>query len=351
MAVASLSIVLVPRLAIAFSRLSSLYSPLQRVLITFRAIIYDPKFCGSSFVSCAMVKAGLDVKKGGTPFRHERSLGLLWEEVAQQMIQGGAARLEHASLNKLLLRGGCLQLRVAGQWLDKQQITIDMDPVDVQLVKDLVRQDWENWSCLPFNVTAVDQKMKNNLGYHDALGFFTTPERAQQCPGLVSLEKKIVKSWGFDNKVQKLHKIVAERFGKLQACDDRITGQLLSVSQLADGGAIDKTVLYFLPTPEGQWERLQVVSSRCQAMLDKMNWFTALSGPLAGEQVASVGSFLRKSGKLGKHANSYVKSWGDGSVPGVSKQSFPKLRLRQQRGGTGHVSTKTVFKKVFKYLS
>ena len=64
MAVASLSIVLVPRLAIAFSKLSSLYSPLQRVLITFRAIIYGPKFCASSVVSCSMVKAGLDVKKG-----------------------------------------------------------------------------------------------------------------------------------------------------------------------------------------------------------------------------------------------------------------------------------------------
>ena len=348
MAVAYLSIVLVPQLAIAFSRLSSLFSPLQGVLITLRASIYDLKFCEISLVSCAMVKAGLDVKKGGTPFRRERSLGLLWEQVAQQMMQGGAAGLEDASLNKLVLRGGCLQLRVAGQWLDKQQITIDMD---VELVKDLVRQDWENWSCLPFNVTAVDEKMKNNLGYHDALGFFTTPERVQQCPGLVTLEKKIGKSWGFDNKVQKWQKIAAERFGKLQACDDRITGQLLSVSKLADGAAIDKTELYFLATPEGQWERLQVVSSRCQAVLDKMNWFTALSGPLAGEQVASVGSFLKKSGKLGKHAKSYVASWGDGSVPGVSKHSFSKLRLRQQRGGRGHVSTKAVFKKVFKYLS
>ena len=63
---------------------------------------------------------------------------MLWEEIAQQMIQGGAARLEHANLNKLVIRGGSLQLRVAGQWLDKQQITIDMDPVDEQLVKDVV---------------------------------------------------------------------------------------------------------------------------------------------------------------------------------------------------------------------
>ena len=138
---------------------------------------------------------------------------------------------------------------------------------------------------------------------------------------------------------------------KLQAAGEPITGQLLSVSMLGNGAAIEKTVLYFLTTPEGQWERLQVVSSRCQAVLEKMNWFTAFSGPLAGQQVASVGSFLTKSGKRGKHANSYVASWGDGSVPGVSKQSFSKQRLRQQRGGKGYVSTKAVFKRVFKYVS
>ena len=109
--------------------------------------------------------------------------------------------------------------------------------------------------------------------------------------------------------------------------------------------------MHFLATPEGQWERLQVVSSRCQAVLDKMSWFTDLNGPSAGEQVASVGSFLRKSGKLGKHANSYVASWGDGSVRGVSKKSFSRLRLRQQRGGRAHVSSKAASKKVFKYLS
>lgn len=298
-----------------------------------------------------MVKAGLDVKKGGTPFRHERSVGLLWEEAAKEMKRGGAASLDQASLNKLVLKGGCLQLRVQGQWLDKQQITIDMEPDDVQMVKDLVRQDWENLSLLSFNVTEIDQKMENNLGYHDALGFFTAPERVQQCPGLVTMEKKIGKSWGFDNKVKKWQTIAAERFGKLQVAGEPITGQLLSVSMLGNGAAIEKTVLYFLTTPEGQWERLQVVSSRCQAVLEKMNWFTALSGPLAGQQVASVGSFLTKSGKRGKHANSYVASWGDGSVPGVSKQSFSKQRLRQQRGGKGYVSTKAVFKRVFKYVS
>ena len=81
-----------------------------------------------------------------------------------------------------------------------------------------------------------------------------------------------------------------------------------------------------------------------------MNWFTALSGPLAGQQVASVGSCLTKSGKRGKHANSYVASCGDGSVPGISKQPFSKQRLRQQRGGNGCVSTKAVFKRVCQYV-
>jgi hypothetical protein len=303
-------------------------------------------------VFVAMVKYGLDVRKGGTPIRRERALGLSWETGSKCMKQGGDKGLQAAGLLKLVLKGGHLQQRVDGAWRRRTQLTINMTTEDAELITDLVEMDWLSLISQSFNVTAVDEKMKAGLGFHDALGFFTEPQKQATSPGLITCEKKILKAWCFEKKLENWKGTIAERFRELQKVDERVTGQLFSCSKLHDT-TIVSTSLYFLNAGSSKWQRLCHVchvSSSCSVLFSKMNWFKATSGCFKGLQVASVGSFLKKAGKNGSQAGEKVKMWGDGSIAGVSKTCFPMMQLKQQRGGKGHVTTKAVFAKVHAYF-
>ena len=200
-------------------------------------------------------------------------------------------------------------------------------------------------------ITAVDQPMPAELGgFHDMKGFFTGGQWKQSCESLVSFEKKLATAKGFDQKVEKHKEDVKKRFQKLVVLDDNFSGQMLSVSKI-DGEAPGETCLYILTDPDGAWKKVQRVTNRCEVILKGMNWFKASGrGPLAGQMVASVGSFLHGCGRDNKRAAQKVGQWNNGSVPGVDRASFVKMKLEQQTGGQGHVATKATFRKVYPYV-
>lgn len=246
--------------------------------------------------------------------------------------------------------GSKLEVRQSGKWVAVKKLDIDLSKEDGDFISTCVQMDVETWAKLGLHVTGVDVPMRGRLGFHDVLGFFAEGPWKSVCGGLVSVEKKLASMRGFDGKVQRHKNDVKKRFCKLAREDPRISGQLLSVS-MVKGDFVGGTSLYFLGSPRGQWERVAVTSRKCQEVLSKLNWFVvAKRGPLQGQEVASVGSFLAAMGKDSNHAGVKVKTWASGSIAGVGRSSFQKMKLEQQRGGQGHVASRSTLQKVFPHV-
>ena len=171
------------------------------------------------------------------------------------VLDNGLGSYLESSESTLLLKGGKLQLWQDGEWKNKLQIEIELAPNNCRLLKELIEQDLHTFTHESLQITKVDCKMPNKLGSHDCLGYFAGGPHMSQCTGLVTVEKKIFGWYGFDSKVAECKKEVKARFTKLVAKDTRITGQLLSISELRDASILQTTV-YFLagPDEDSQWQ-------------------------------------------------------------------------------------------------
>ena len=246
--------------------------------------------------------------------------------------------------------GSKLEVLQSGKWVAMMELDINLSKEDGDFISTCVRMDLEMWANLRLHVTGVDVPMRGRLGFHDVLGFFVQSRWKSVCGGLVSIEKKLASASGFDGRVQRHQDEVKKRFQKLVREDPRISGQLLSVS-MVKGDFVGGTSLHFWGSPHGQWERVAVTSHKCEEVLSKLNWFAATKrGPLQGQEVASVGSFLAAMGKDSNHAGAKVKTWANGSIAGVGRSSFQKMKLEQQRGGQGYVASRGSLQKVFPHV-
>ena len=163
------------------------------------------------------------------------------------------------------------------------------------------------------------------------------------------MEKKIYGLYGFDNKVAQCLLDVKPRFLQLVAKDERITGQLLTISKFKDS-SIQEAVLYFLAAPDKEWTKVRLVLKHFDMVWSRLHKWTPTSGQFRDVEVASVGSFLREAGCARKHGSDKVSLWKAGGIAVVNRNSVVYSKLELQRGVKGWVAPKHVVRLLYPYL-
>ena len=92
-------------------------------------------------------------------------------------------------------------------------------------------------------------------------------------------------------------------------------------------------------------------SKQLNSHFSKMRFFEAEDGPLQGQSVATVRSFLREIGRksMAKHVDEHRNVWIK-KVAGITEDALARTTLLIQSGGEGYCATKETFKKLYAYL-
>ena len=303
------------------------------------------------------------VWKGDDAFHRGRRLGLLWEQSAKKAMDCSIGSLKTDMMASVHLQGGHLWQRenTNGRWRKVSRVEVPCPLADRHMVKQELERDFNDWNGWQFLPRHPDKRMPGGLGSHDMLGFFTDGGRQLGPKGSVTLEKAWIGVRNFDGKLHDKMTETATRFQKLVALPEAdITGQLFSWVKFTKNCVLERGIkLLTIPmlAPEPSWDTLSGHPQRTRenkhlnVTFSKMRFFVAEDGPLEGERVATVTSFLKAIGRnsMVKHVDEHRPVWLR-KFPGLTADDLAVTTLLIQSGGEGYCATKDTFRKLYPYL-
>jgi hypothetical protein len=213
---------------------------------------------------------------------------------------------------------------------------------------------------LGLNLWAVDQKMPRQLGSHDLVAEFVEP--GSLVPGLVSVELKVGGAAGFEGKVARWKEETLARFQKLLEAPSPFQGLLLVSCRArkgAGGGrnswepAVLRAELWY----QDKWVELSPSAGRCSAQKrakPKKKTFETVWGSLdkynreEGPQVVLASHYLMAMGLKNHNVGERAALWNSMLVEDGFGLLLEKMRFK--KGSPSWVGTKTIFRRLHRYL-